>query len=61
MLEMLFIESSEYGHYAGELQIVKKKMKNSGKSNVVGKIVDDEVFLIPYIKPWQKFIFQEVK
>lgn len=57
----VIIESSEYGHYAGELQIVKKKMKNSGKSNVVGKIVDDEVFLIPYIKPWQKFIFQEVK
>ncbi len=28
----VIIESSEYGHYAGELQIVKKKMKNSGSS-----------------------------
>lgn len=51
----IIIESSEYGHYAGELQIVKKDMKNSGKSNVVGKIVDEEHFLIDTLKPWQKF------
>lgn len=57
----LIIESSEYGHYAGELQIAKTKMKNSGKSNVVGHIVERECFLIDYIKPWQKFRFQEVK
>ena len=54
------IESSEYGHYAGELQIAKKKMKNSGKSNVVGHIVEDELFLLDYIKPWQKFVFKKV-
>lgn len=57
----IIIESSEYGHYAGELQIAKKRMKNSGKSNVVGHIIEDERFLIHYIKPWQKFVFQEVK
>lgn len=57
----IVIESSKYGHYAGELQIVKKKMKNSGKSNVVGKIVTEELFLIDYIKSWQKFMLQEVK
>lgn len=54
------IESSEYGHYAGELQIAKKKMKNSGKSNVVGHIVEDELFLLDYVKPWQKFVFKKV-
>jgi len=32
-------------------------MKNTGKSNVVGKIADEEIFLIDYIKPWQKFSF----
>ncbi len=32
----IVIESSEYGSYAGELKIVLKDMKNSGKSNVVG-------------------------
>lgn len=55
----IVIESSKYGHYAGELQIAKTKMKNSGHSNVVGHIVEHELFLIDYIKPWQKFRFTE--
>lgn len=53
----VIIEGNGYGHYTGELQIAKKDMKNSGKSNVVGRIVDEEVFLIDYLKPWQKFTF----
>ena len=55
------IESSEYGHYAGELQIALRDMKNSGKSNVVGRIKEDEIFILDYIKPWQKFNFNLVK
>ena len=38
----IVIESSEYGHYAGELQIAKKDMKNTGFSNVVGKITEED-------------------
>lgn len=57
----IVIESSEYGHYAGELQIVLKDMKNSGKSNVVGRIREEEIFIIDYIKPWQKFKFKQYK
>ncbi|MDD3028505.1 MAG: MupG family TIM beta-alpha barrel fold protein [Erysipelotrichaceae bacterium] len=57
--EDVIIESSLYGHYAGELQIAKQDMKNSGKTNVVGRIADEELFLIDYIKPWQKFTFVE--
>lgn len=55
----VIIESNEYGHYAGELQIATKPMKNSGKSNVVGSINKDELFLLEYIKPWQKFAFRQ--
>ncbi|QTU83257.1 DUF871 domain-containing protein [Carnobacteriaceae bacterium zg-C25] len=55
------IESSEYGHYAGELQIALKDMENSGKSNVVARVRDEELFLLDYIKPWQKFRFRQVK
>lgn len=55
------IESSEYGHYAGELQIALSDMKNSGKSNVVGHIKEDEVFILDYIRPWQKFNFNLIK
>lgn len=33
-------------------------MKNSGLSNVVGRISEDEIFLIDYLKPWQTFAFE---
>ncbi|WP_042274991.1 DUF871 domain-containing protein [[Clostridium] dakarense] len=57
----IVIESSDYGSYAGELQIAICDMKNSGKSNVVGRIREEEVFIIDDIKPWQKFKFKEIK
>lgn len=53
----VIIESDDFGHYAGELNIAKQDMKNTGKSNVVGRIVEEEVFLLDKIKPWQKFEF----
>ena len=53
----IIIESSLYGHYAGEVQIATKDIINSGKSNVVGRIREEEIFLLDYIKPWQKFVF----
>lgn len=53
----ILIDSSLYTHYSGELQIALKPMKNSGRTSVVGKIVDKEMYLLDYIKPWQKFKF----
>lgn len=53
----ILIDSSLYTHYSGELQIALKPMKNSGRTSVVGKIVDEEMYLLDYIKPWQKFKF----
>lgn len=57
----IVIESSEYGHYAGEMQIALKDMPNSGKSNVVGHIREEEHFLLDLIKPWQKFRLQRAR
>ncbi|MGL4687635.1 MAG: DUF871 domain-containing protein [Fusobacteriaceae bacterium] len=51
----VIIESSLYGHYSGELQIAKKDMKNSGKTSVVGKIIEMEHIFLDRIKPWEKF------
>lgn len=51
----ILIDSSEYDRYAGELQIALKDMENSGKTNVVGQIKDDEIFLLDYLKPWESF------
>ncbi len=51
----ILIDTSLYGHYAGELQLALKDMKNSGKTNVVGRIKDEEHFLLDYVEPWKKF------
>lgn len=55
----VLIDSSLYPRYAGELQIAIKDMKNTGKTNVVGKIVEEELFLLDYVEPWSKFGFKE--
>lgn len=57
----IIIESSLYGSYAGELQIAKKDMKNSGKSNVVGRIREEELYLLDFIASWEKFVLKEKK
>ena len=54
----IIIETSLYAHYAGELQVALQPMKNSGKSNIVGHVVEEEQFLLNYLKPWQKFQFK---
>lgn len=54
----ILIDSDLYSRYAGELQVALKDMKNYGKTNVVGRIVDEEIFLLDYIKPWSKFGFK---
>ncbi len=51
----LLIDGSLYDRYAGELQIALKDMENSGRTNVVGRISCEEVFLLDHIEPWQKF------
>ncbi len=53
----ILIENELYGQYKGELQIALKEMKNSGKTNVVGRIAEEEIFLLDYLEPWGKFQF----
>ena len=55
----ILIDSSLYGSYAGELQIALKDMKNTGRTNVVGHICDEYLYLLDYIKPAQKFRIKE--
>lgn len=57
----IIIENDLYKQYAGELQIALKDMENSGKTNVVGRIREEEIFLIDYLKPWEKFAFTEME
>jgi len=53
----ILIENERYGQYKGELQIALQDMENSGKTNVVGRIVPEEVFLLDFLQPWGKFQF----
>ena len=57
----ILIESSDYGHYAGELHIARQDMLNSGRTSVVGKISDEELALTDHIKAWQRFKLVEKK
>lgn len=53
------IDNVNYKNYTGELQIALKDMKNSGNTNVVGRIDEDEIFLIDGVKPLQKFLLKK--
>ena len=57
----ILVETSLYAHYAGELQVALLPMENSGKTNVVGHVTEADRALLPYIQPWQKFKFNEIK
>ncbi|UAC47822.1 MupG family TIM beta-alpha barrel fold protein [Bacillus aquiflavi] len=56
----VLIDNDLYGQYAGELQIALNDMENSGKTNVVGRIREEEIFLLDYLQPWGKFTFHKI-
>jgi len=51
----VLVDNVGYGQYKGETQIALKEMKNDGRVNVVGRISDDELFLLEFLKPWSSF------
>ncbi|EFF32538.1 DUF871 domain-containing protein [Enterococcus faecium] len=57
----VLIDNEGYGQYKGETQIALKDMKNDGRVNVVGRISDDELFLLDFLKPWSSFKLIENK
>lgn len=48
------IGNNDFGKYKGELQIILEISKDERK-NKVGRIIDEELFLLDYIRPWTKF------
>jgi hypothetical protein len=53
----VIVGNVDFGQYKGETQIALKDFKNDGMVNVVGRLSDDELFLLDYIKPWSGFKF----
>lgn len=53
------IDNKNYLRYCGELEICKKNLPADSRVNVVGKVKDDELFLLKYIDDEIKFKFTE--
>ena len=51
------IVNNNMEHYKAEIQLVLKDMKNDGTRNYLGRVKEDELFLIDYIKPFDLFRF----
>jgi hypothetical protein len=49
------VDNRLYGRYQGEIQIVKRDLPADEKVNVIGKIIDKDLPLLPFIKGGTKF------
>ena len=59
---MVVIGNNQFLQYKGELQIaLKDHLDHKSRKNVVAKIVEHELFLLDYLKPWAFFQFQLAK
>ena len=54
------VGNDAFGKYKNELQIVLTPHRDSRK-NKVGTIAQEELILLPFIKPWSKFRFEVAK
>ncbi len=49
------ILNNNYGRYKGEIHIILKEMENEGNKNLIGRINENELFMLNYIEPWKPF------
>ena len=54
------IDNDGFGRYAGEVQIVQDILPADERVNIAAHLLDEEIFLMGYIKPRQKFSFKFV-
>ncbi|MGF1698062.1 MupG family TIM beta-alpha barrel fold protein [Vibrio lamellibrachiae] len=51
----VIVENNDYTKYAGEMHIALQDYTNTGCSNVVGRISEENLRFLEQLKPWQKF------
>ncbi|AVK63619.1 DUF871 domain-containing protein [Lactobacillus sp. CBA3606] len=51
----VLIDNDQYGQYKGELQIALRDFKNTGRINVVGKLVAADHQILALLVPWMDF------
>lgn len=54
------VDNDGFGRYAGEVQIVQDLLPADSRVNIAAHLLDEEIFLMGYIKPRQKFSFKFV-
>lgn len=54
------LDNSRYGRYSGELEICKQDLPADKRVDVLGKIPEDELFLLPLLQGGRKFRFRVV-
>lgn len=54
----IFTGNNNFGHYKGEIQICIKEVENDNRKNLLGKIKEDNLVLLPYIDAWKKFLLK---
>ena len=52
------IDNKFYGRYMGELQIIKNGQKCDKRTNVVGRVLYKDLYLLKYIKPGSSYHFK---
>lgn len=56
----ILIDAKEAGRYEGELTIAKKSMPANVDASVTGRVVPEDIALLPYIAGGRKFYLKEV-
>ncbi|WP_085991620.1 DUF871 domain-containing protein [Oceanobacillus senegalensis] len=49
------VDNEKYGRYQGEIQITKRPLPADEKVNVIGRVIDEDRFLLPFIKGGMAF------
>ncbi|MBK3493389.1 DUF871 domain-containing protein [Viridibacillus sp. YIM B01967] len=55
------IDNNGDKRYKGELQVALRNMPNSGSTNIVAKVVPEEIYLLERIRPWESFGFSKLE
>ncbi|MEG0275950.1 MAG: MupG family TIM beta-alpha barrel fold protein [Coprobacillus sp.] len=55
----IVIGNNNFGKYKGELQIILEDCRDERK-NKVGRVIDNEMFLLDYVDAWTKFKLKEM-
>lgn len=54
------VDNEGYLRYMGELQVCRRDLKEDSRVNVIGMVIEEELFLLDYIKDEGKFRFRIV-